>query len=78
MRPFEEPDAESSTMPWVDIIGYVGAVFVLVAYTMKTMIPLRMMAIGSNVAAIIYGVLAGLKPILFLHLTLLPSTRTAL
>lgn len=59
-------------MPWVDIIGYVGAVFVLVAYTMKTMIPLRMMAIGSNVAAIIYGVLAGLKPILFLHLTLLP------
>jgi hypothetical protein len=61
-----------SAMSWVDMIGYVGAAFVLVAYTMKTMIPLRIMAIGSNVAAITYAVVAGLKPILFLHLTLLP------
>lgn len=59
-------------MSWVDMIGYVGAALVLVAYTMKTMIPLRIMAIGSNVAAITYAVVAGLKPILFLHLTLLP------
>jgi hypothetical protein len=59
-------------MPWVDIIGYAGAAFVLVAYTMKTMIPLRMMAIGSNVAGIVYGILTGLNPILVLHLILLP------
>lgn len=59
-------------MPWAEIFGYIGAAMVLATYTMRTMIPLRLMAIGSNIAGLAYAVLAGLKPVLFLHLALLP------
>ena len=39
---------------------------------MKMMVPLRSVAIASNVAFISYGYLGGMVPILVLHLALLP------
>jgi len=39
---------------------------------MKTMIPLRVVGICSNIAFILYGALDGLYPVLILHLILLP------
>lgn len=39
---------------------------------MKSLIPLRMIAIGSNIVFIVYGIAAQLYPILILHSALLP------
>ena len=61
------------------IAGWVSAVLVFSSFVMKTMVPLRMVAICSNVAFITYALL-GLKygvfgrvyPIFVLHAALLP------
>lgn len=50
----------------------VAAGFVLVSSFVKTMIPLRWMAIGSNFGFIAYGALHPSYPMLLLHLSLLP------
>ncbi len=54
------------------IIGYVSSVLVFSAFYMKTMIPLRIVAICSNFTFITYALLGGLYPILVLHSVLLP------
>lgn len=59
-------------MVWVDIAGYVAALLVVGTFYMKTMIPLRAVAIASNVAFMAYGYVQGLHPVLLLHLVLLP------
>jgi len=56
----------------VELIGYLAALLVFSTFYMKTMIPLRSVAIASNVAFITYGYLAGLYPVFFLHVVLLP------
>src|SRR5512139_417874 len=56
----------------VELIGYVASVLVFSTFYMKTMIPLRSVAIASNVAFISYGYLAGLYPVFLLHVVLLP------
>lgn len=50
----------------------VGGAFVLSAGFVKTMIPLRWLAIGSNVGFVCYGALHPSYPMLILHLLLLP------
>jgi CRP-like cAMP-binding protein len=50
----------------------VAAAFVLVSSFVKTMIPLRWLAIGSNVGFVAYGALHPSYPMLLLHLALLP------
>lgn len=55
-----------------DIAGYVAALLVFLTFYMKTMIPLRIVGIGSNFAFIAYGFLGDLYPVLVLHLILLP------
>jgi hypothetical protein len=57
---------------WVDIAGYVASLLVFCAFYMKTMIPLRSVAIASNVAFLTYGVAGHLYPIAALHAILLP------
>ena len=52
--------------------GYVASGLVFLTFCMKTMIALRVIAIGSNVAFITYGVVADLTPIYLLHTVLLP------
>lgn len=56
----------------VEATGYLASLLVFSTFYMKTMIPLRSIAIASNVTFITYGYLAGLYPILLLHLLLLP------
>jgi CRP/FNR family transcriptional regulator, cyclic AMP receptor protein len=64
---------------WIIVAGWVAAVLVFSAFFMRTMIPLRIVAIASNVAFIAYallglryGVFDRLYPILVLHSALLP------
>ena len=42
------------------------------AFTLRTLVPIRLAAIGANVAFILYGALGGLLPPLILHSLLLP------
>ena len=56
-------------MQWM---GYVAAVLVFGAFYMRTMLPLRWMAIVSNVAFLSYAVPLHLWPIVILHGLLLP------
>ena len=55
----------------IEIAGYAASALVLATFCMRTMIPLRVVAIGSNVAFIVYGIVGGLTPILILHIVLL-------
>lgn len=55
-----------------ETFGYVAAGLVLATFSMRTMLPLRILGIGSNFAFISYGFLADLKPVLILHAILLP------
>jgi CRP/FNR family transcriptional regulator, cyclic AMP receptor protein len=57
---------------WIDIIGYVASVFVAATFYMKTIIPLRILAMISNLLFICYASLAGLYPVLLLHIFLFP------
>lgn len=55
-----------------EVFGYIASVLVFATFYMKTMLPLRMVAISSNIAFIIYALWGGLTPILILHVLLLP------
>src|SRR3974377_1304867 len=55
-----------------DAIGYVCSTLVLTAFGMKSIIPLRVVAMCSNLVFIIYGLALGLTPIWTLHAALLP------
>jgi CRP/FNR family transcriptional regulator, cyclic AMP receptor protein len=61
------------------IAAWVAALLVFAAFFMKTMVPLRLVAIASNVAFVAYallglryGVFGRVYPILVLHAALLP------
>jgi hypothetical protein len=55
-----------------ELVGYLASILVFATFYMKTMMPLRTVAIASNVAFISYGYLGGMAPILILHVALLP------
>ena len=55
-----------------EFFGYLSSVLVFSTFCMKTMIPLRLAGIASNVSFIIYGLIGGLAPIYILHMLLLP------
>ena len=57
---------------WVQWVGYAASLLVFSTFYMKTMIPLRSVAIASNVAFLTYGYFASLYPVFLLHLVLLP------
>jgi CRP/FNR family transcriptional regulator, cyclic AMP receptor protein len=59
-------------MLWVDLLGYVAAACVLATYSMKTMIPLRVLGICGNLFFIAYGYAGSLYPNIILHTVLLP------
>ncbi len=59
-------------MSWVEAAGYFASALVFATFCMKTMIPLRLAAIGSNVAFIAYGIAGQIYPVLILHAVLLP------
>jgi len=55
-----------------DVVGYLASILVFAAFCMKDMIPLRLVAVCSNVAFLIYGLALGLVPVWLLHAVLLP------
>jgi CRP/FNR family cyclic AMP-dependent transcriptional regulator len=59
-------------MSGVDALGFLAAGLVLATFCMKRLVPLRAVAITSNVVFILYGYSAGIEPVLVLHLVLLP------
>jgi CRP/FNR family cyclic AMP-dependent transcriptional regulator len=59
-------------MIWTEALGYVAALAVLATFCMKTMRPLRIVALFSNVVFALYGYVDALYPVLALHLILFP------
>jgi hypothetical protein len=59
-------------MSWVDIVGYAAAFAVLGSFCMTTIVPLRILAVVSNLLFGTYGVMAHLYPVFVLHSILLP------
>jgi CRP/FNR family transcriptional regulator, cyclic AMP receptor protein len=55
-----------------DLLGYIAAFLVFLTFSMKTMVPLRIVGICSNVFFIAYGYLAPAYPLFVLHIALLP------
>ena len=56
----------------VDGIGFCASLAVLASFCMTTILPLRILALASNVLFILYGVLGNIYPVLLLHVVLLP------
>jgi len=63
---------------WIDILGYAASASVLVTFCMSTMVPLRIIAIGSNLLFAAFGALAHIYPVMVLHLILFPINVTRL
>jgi CRP/FNR family cyclic AMP-dependent transcriptional regulator len=57
---------------WWNFAGYCASSLVLMAFCLRDIIPLRIAALCSNIAFIIYGAGLGLMPVLLLHSLLLP------
>ncbi|MEM9765131.1 MAG: hypothetical protein AAF968_21955 [Pseudomonadota bacterium] len=55
-----------------DLVGFAAGGLVLLSFSMTSMLPLRLLAIGSNLAFIAYALMAGLLPVFLLHALLLP------
>ena len=65
--------ARSSPAEIMAIVAVIiGGAFVLTSSFVKTMIPLRWLAIGSNIGFVFYGALHPSIPMLVLHLMMLP------
>jgi CRP-like cAMP-binding protein len=59
-------------MNWIELLGYAASGAVLATFCMSTMMPLRVMALVSNVLFMAYGYADHLYPVLFLHALLFP------
>ena len=53
-------------------VGFLAAGLVATAFCMKDIVHLRIVAVVSNVAFLMYGMALGLMPVWLLHLVLLP------
>lgn len=58
--------------PLADVFGWTAVVLTLLTFMSSDMRRLRMTALAANVAFIAYAALAGLWPVLALHLILVP------
>ena len=52
--------------------GFIASAFVVAGYTMRTMIPLRIFGILTNVVLIVFSVMHHHYPVMVLHMILLP------
>jgi CRP/FNR family cyclic AMP-dependent transcriptional regulator len=65
-------ESMASIDSWTDLLGYTASAAVLATFCMNTMIPLRVLALASNVLFIAYGYADHLFPVLLLHTLLFP------
>ena len=61
-----------SAVRWVELAGYVASSLVFSTFYMRRMVPLRLLALCSNVAFLIYAFALHLAPIAILHGALIP------
>jgi len=61
-----------------DLIGGIACILVLMTFCMRDMSRLRLIAIASNIAFVVYAVRADLMPVLALHSILLPINLLAI
>ena len=59
-------------MHWVNWTGCVASLLVFLTFYMKDMVPLRVVALCSNVAFLAYAAALHLAPIFILHSALIP------
>jgi CRP-like cAMP-binding protein len=59
-------------MTWIDYLGYAASAAVLATFCMSTMIPLRVLALASNVLFVAYGYFDHVYPVMILHALLFP------
>ena len=59
-------------MRWVDVAGYLACSLVFLTFYMKGMVPLRLVALCSNVTFLVYAFTLHLAPIAILHCALIP------
>lgn len=59
-------------MDYITLIGFVAAGLVIATLSMRTMVPLRIIGIASNMAFVTYGLLFGSLPTVVLHAILFP------
>jgi hypothetical protein len=59
-------------MQGIDVLGYAASAFVILTFYMKEMVPLRAVALCSNVCFLAYGVSLKLGPVVVLHAALIP------
>ncbi len=57
---------------WIDLIGYIASSLVFATFYVKRILTLRLIAICSNIAFILYAFECHLYPIFILHSLLLP------
>ena len=55
-----------------DLLGWLASSLVFATFSVREMLPLRVLAIASNVAFISYGYSGNLWPIVALHVAMLP------
>jgi hypothetical protein len=63
---------------WVEALGYLGALLTLSTYSMKRMIPLRVISMCASSVFVAYGFFAPVYPQLLLHGVLLPLNAVRL
>lgn len=61
-----------SAVRWVEVAGYIASSLVFLTFYMRRMVPLRLVALCSNVAFLAYAVALHLAPIAILHGALIP------
>jgi CRP/FNR family transcriptional regulator, cyclic AMP receptor protein len=59
-------------MSAIDLLGYSAGLAVLATFCMSSIVPLRIVAMVSNLLFVSYGLLAHLYPVFLLHAILLP------
>lgn len=55
-----------------DLLGYAASCAVLASFLMRNMVPLRVIAILSNILFLAFGYIQHIYPVFFLHMVLLP------
>src|SRR5262245_7659642 len=63
---------------WIEALGYLGAILVLGTYSMKRMVPLRVISMCASSVFVAYGLLAPVYPQALLHGVLLPLNAVRL
>lgn len=58
-------------MDWTQLLGFVAAACILLAYATTDRLRFRVLALAANLFFVAYGTIEGIAPVQFLHGTLL-------